>query len=60
MCTVNVTVDEAVLHDVLPEPEELNRGLEPDFIYADDDETVDLETARQMTLSVIREEYARP
>ncbi len=39
-------------------------GLEPDDLrsvfVADDDEVIDLETARAMLHQTIREEYARP
>lgn len=42
-------------------PEELYNGLKPGFIdELDDDETMDLETARAMLHQTIREEYARP
>ena len=31
-----------------------------DAVYNDGDEVLDLETAREMTLAAVREEYARP
>lgn len=72
MCTVSVKVDETVLRDVLPELDsiaaisrwaQLLIDQHIDALtkeYIDDDEVIDLETARAMLHQTIREEYARP
>lgn len=72
MCTVSVKVDEAMLRDVLPELDStaaisrwaqllIDQHIEAlAKEYADDNEVIDLETAREVTLAAVREEYARP
>lgn len=65
MCTINVTVDdnnmveEQTNHDM--SVEELHFSIEQDIesVY-DNDETIDLETARELVLKAVKEEYARP
>ena len=70
MCTVSVKIDEAVLRDVLPELNStaaISRWAQMlidqhiDALikeYADDDEIIDHETAREMIHGSISREYA--
>ena len=56
-----LTKEFAMQHDLTPEGLYGIIADDINAVYAaDDHETVDLETARQMTLDVVREEYARP
>ena len=68
MCTVNIKVDENLLRDLMPE---LNTtaainlwvqqlvDLRIQELVDEDDEVVDLETAREMIHETIRKEYAQ-
>ena len=64
MCTIDIKVDEAerdlisddVCREIWQEVEDENKNV----VFDDDDETVDLETAREMLLATVREEYAKP
>ncbi len=68
MCTVTVKVDKAVLSGIRPE---LNTtaairqwaqqqiDLRIQQMVLDDDETMTIEEAREMTLAAVREEYAK-
>ena len=68
MCTVNIKVDENLLRDIMPE---LNTtaainlwvqqlvDLRIQELVDEDDEVVDLETAREMIHETIRKEYAQ-
>ena len=69
MCTVSVKVDEAMLRNIRPElnstaairqwaQELINMRISE--MVLEDTETVDLETAREILLATVREEYARP
>lgn len=68
MCTVSVKVDEAMLRNIRPElnntaairqwaQELINMRISE--MVLEDTETVDLETAREILLATVREEYAR-
>lgn len=68
MCTVSVKVDEAVLRDMMPELDSIAAirlwvqnlvDLHVHELVAEEDATMDLETAREMTLRAVREEYAK-
>ena len=68
MCTVTVKVDKAVLSGIRPE---LNTtaairqwaqqqiDLRIQQMVLDDEETMTIEAAREMTLAAVREEYAK-
>ena len=68
MCTVTVKIDKAVLSGIRPE---LNTtaairqwaqqqiDLRIQQMVLDDDETMTIEEAREMTLAAVREEYAK-
>ena len=69
MCKVSVNVDEAVLRGMRPDldsaaairlwaQEQIDLRIHQ--MVLEDTETVDLETARQMLLASVREEYAKP
>ena len=69
MCKVSVNVDEAVLRGMRPDldsaaairlwaQEQIDLRIHQ--MELEDTETVDLETARQMLLASVREEYAKP
>ena len=67
MCTVTVNVDEAILREMNPNlsdktairnwVQQLIDHRIQDMI-AEDDETISVEEAREMTLKAVREEYA--
>ena len=68
MCTVSVKVDEAMLRNIRPElnstaairqwaQELINMRISE--MVLEDTETVNLETAREILLATVREEYAR-
>lgn len=68
MCTVSVKIDEAMLRNIRPElnsttairqwaQELINMRISE--MELEDTETVDLETAREILLATVREEYAR-
>jgi len=68
MCKVSVNVDEAVLRGMRPDldsaaairlwaQEQIDLRIHQ--MELEDTETVDLETARQMLLASVREEYAK-
>ena len=68
MCKVSVNVDEAVLRGMRPDldsaaairlwaQEQIDLRIHQ--MEQEDTETVDLETARQMLLASVREEYAK-
>ena len=68
MCTVSVKVDEAVLRDMMPELDSIAAirlwvqnivDLHVQELVAEEDATMDLETAREMTLRVVRDESAK-
>ena len=68
MCTVSIKVNEAVLRGIRPE---LNTtaairqwvqqqiDLRIQQMQLDDEETISIEEAREMTLAAVREEYAK-
>ena len=69
MCTVSIKVDEALLRDVLPEldntvairlwaQELINLRIQE--LINEDEETMDIEEAREMVHETIRKEYALP
>ena len=68
MCTVNIQVDEAVLHDVMPELNSMAaiRLWAQQLIdqrikeIAEDAEMIDLETMREDLHRMVREVYAQP
>lgn len=69
MCTVSIDIDEAVIRDLRPELDSTAaiRLWVQDLINfyiqqmkIEDEETIDIETAREMTLKAVREEYALP
>ena len=69
MCKVSVNVDEAVLRGMRPDLDSAAAirlwaqeliDLRIHQMELEDTETVDLETARQMLLATVREEYAKP
>ena len=68
MCKVSVNVDEAVLRGMRPDLDSAAAirlwaqeriDLRIHQMELEDTETVDLETARQMLLASVREEYAK-
>ena len=68
MCTVSVKVDEALLRDMMPELDSIAAirlwvqkkvDLHVQELVAEEEATMDLETAREMTLRVVRDEYAK-
>lgn len=68
MCTVNIKVDENLLRDIMPELDTtaaINRwgqqlvDLRIKELIDEDDEVIDLETAREMLHETIRKEYAQ-
>lgn len=68
MCTVNIKVDETLLRDIMPElntTAAINHWVQQlvdlriKELIDEDDEVVDLETARQMLHETIRKEYAQ-
>lgn len=69
MCTVSVKVDEAVLRDMMPELDSIAAirlwvqnlvDFHVQELVAEEEATMDLETAREMLLAAVREEYAKP
>lgn len=69
MCKVTVDIDEKLLRDVLPElesPAAISRWVQQlvdcriQQMELEDAETISIENAREMTLAVVREEYAHP
>ena len=68
MCTVSVKVDEAVLREMMPELDSTAAirkwaqqliDLRIREIAAEDEATMSIEEAREMTLQAVREEYAK-
>lgn len=68
MCTVTVNVDEAMLREMNPNLSDKAAirkwvqqliDLRIQQMIAEDDETISIEEAREMTLKAVREEYAR-
>lgn len=68
MCTVNIKVDENLLRDLMPELDTTAAinlwvqqlvDLRIQELVEEDDEVVDLETAREMIHETIRKEYAQ-
>ena len=68
MCTVNIKVDENLLRDIMPELDTtaaINRWVQQlvdlriKELIDEDDEVIDLETAREMLDETIRKEYAQ-
>lgn len=68
MCTVNIKVDENLLRDLMPELDTtvaINLWVQQlvdlriQELVDEDDEVVDLETAREMIHETIRKEYAQ-
>lgn len=68
MCTVSITIDEAVLRDMRPELETTAaiRAWVQNLVDShlqqmefEDTETMSIDEAREMTLAAVREEYAR-
>ena len=68
MCTVSVKVNEALLRGMRPElnstaairqwvQQQINLRIQQ--MELDDQETMTIEEAREMTLAVVREEYAK-
>ena len=69
MCTVSVKVDETVLREMMPELDSAAAirlwvqhlvDAHVQELVAEEDATIDLETAREMLLAAVREEYAKP
>ena len=69
MCVVSINIDEVALRDMRPELNSTTAirqwaqeliNLRISEMELEDTETVDLETAREMLLATVREEYARP
>ena len=67
MCTVTVNVDEAMLKELDPNLSDKTAirkwvqqliDLRIQQMIAEDDETISIEEAREMTLKAVREEYA--
>ena len=69
MCVVSINVDEAALREMQPEidstvavrlwvQELVDTRMQQ--MRAEEEETMSIEEAREMTLAAIREEYARP
>ena len=68
MCTITVNVDEAMLKEMDPNLSDKTAirkwvqqliDLRIQQMIAEDDETISIEEAREMTLKAVREEYAR-
>ena len=68
MCTVTVNVDEAMLREMNPNLSDKAAirkwvqqliDLRIQQMIAEDDETISIEEAREMTLKAVREEYAQ-
>jgi hypothetical protein len=68
MCTVNIKVDENLLRDLMPELDTTAAinlwvqqlvDLRIKELIDEDDEVIDLETAREMLHETIRKEYAQ-
>jgi len=68
MCTVNIKVDENLLRDIMPELDTTAAinlwvqqlvDLRIKELIDEDDEVIDLETAREMLHETIRKEYAQ-
>lgn len=68
MCTVSVKVDETVLRNMMPEldtPAAIRQWAQQQFdqlmqeLVAQDEATMSIEDALEMTLLAVREEYAR-
>ena len=68
MCTVSVKVDETVLRNMMPEldtPAAISKWAQKQFdqlmqeMVAQDEATMSIEDALEMTLQAVREEYAR-
>lgn len=69
MCTVTVNVDEALLREVNPNLSDKTAirkwvqeliDLRLQQLEFENTETMSIEEAREMTLTAVREEYARP
>ena len=69
MCVVSINIDEVALRDMRPDLNSTTAirqwaqeliNLRISEMDLEDTETVDLETAREMLLATVREEYARP
>ena len=69
MCVVSINIDEVALRDMRPDLNSTTAirqwaqeliNLRISEMELEDTETVDLETAREMLLATVREEYARP
>ena len=69
MCTVTVNVDEALLREVNPNLSDKTAirkwvqeliDLRLQQLKFENTETMSIEEAREMTLTAVREEYARP
>ena len=67
MCTITVNVDEAMLKEMDPNLSDKTAirkwvqqliDLRIQQMIAEDDETISIEEAREMTLKAVREEYA--
>lgn len=67
MCTVSITIDEATLREMMPEldskaairqwaQEQIDLRLRE--LVTEDTETMSIEEAREMTLKLVRVEYA--
>lgn len=68
MCTVNIKVDENLLRNIMPELDTTAAinlwvqqlvDLRIKELIDEDDEVIDLETAREMLHETIRKEYAQ-
>lgn len=68
MCTINIKVDENLLRDIMPELDTTAAinlwvqqlvDLRIKELIDEDDEVIDLETAREMLHETIRKEYAQ-
>ena len=68
MCTVNIKVDENLLRDIMPELDTTAAinlwvqqlvDLRIKELIDEDDEVIDLETAREMLHETIKKEYAQ-
>lgn len=69
MCTVSVNIDEATLREMRPEldstaairlwaQELIDHRIQQ--MHIEDEETMSIDDALEMTLAAVREEYARP
>ena len=68
MCIISINVDEAALRDMRPELDSTDAirnwaqelvNLRIQQMVLEDEETMSIEDAREMTLAAIREEYAK-